>query len=260
MESVRKHKRTHDAKTTKEKRKNEDVAALREEVQRLQLHNAELQYYHQYMQHALVYGSTQQQQQQQQMLGTSIVQCPNTLSYHDPNGKNIFLSGPIYNENWQRDVSEKLQGQTVCIYNPRRDDWRLYMNSSTLVDREKATEKGIVEQHSWELDHFEKSNCVAFWFPWEQHNVATTLLQLGRSSAVGKYMFVGIHSRNANKKIIYEFVKRCSANAYVTSSLEKLGVAVANWAATGRMPETNSQGSSSDETNSVKEGGLRLRP
>ena len=66
-------------------------------------------------------------------------------------------------------------------------------------------------------------------------------------------MFVGIHSRHKDKKIIYEYIKTYVPNAFVTSSFDKLVISLTSWVVTGKMPDSRSSGSS-DDAASMKSG------
>lgn len=222
---------------------NELIAQL----QRLQLQNAELLRFQQFYQQQQLVAA-----QQAAVASTVVITCPATSSYYNPHHRNIFLGGPILVENWQHEIISRLRGQTVYIYNPRRDDWkpdRQLIKDPSISDDTLARKDA---QFSWEYEHFERSNCVVFWFPWETSLSPGMFLQLGRCSmATGKMVFIGIHSRNRDKKVIFEFVKSTMPHAYVTSSLEKLGSSIAYWCSTGKMPvESNS--SSSSDSNSTR--------
>lgn len=218
---------------------------LLQELQRLQFQNAELLKFQQFYQ--------QQQfvaQQQAALNSTVVITCPARATYYNPAQKNIFLGGPLQPENWQKEIIHRLRGHSAYVYNPRRDDWKP-LEANRISLKEDSLDGSIKKdaQFTWELDHLERSNCAVFWFPWDQHSSPGMFLQLGRLSTGAKHVFIGIHSRNRDKKIIYEFVKTMLPSAYVTSSLEKLGASVANWCSTGKMPESNSSGSS--DSNSI---------
>lgn len=217
-----------------------ELVALRSELERLQLQNQELSLQHFHYQQYFV---TQQQQQQQQ--ASTLIQYPNTLTTWNPNYRNIFLGGALSADDWQNYVIDKLRSYPVCIYNPRREGGVM----------QQSNESGDPDNRSfWELDHLEKCNCVLFWFPWNHPNVTASLLQLGQQlgswNVSGKAIFVGVHPKNKDKKLIYDFVRFNATSAYVGTNLDKLIEKVASWIHTGSMP-TNSQSSSSDDTSRV---------
>lgn len=221
------------------KQKKQSLVSLQ---QQLELQNAELlhcQYIIQQQQQFQVQQFYQQQQQQylmQQKNTTIVIQSPNISTVYDPHYPNIFLGGFIGSDDWQKVIIDKLKGHTVYIYNPRRDNWK--KNPDTTDSSEDST---VHNQFSWEMEHFEKSNCIVFWFPWDNSNNIGSYLQLGRCSTMGKNVFVGIHSRNKDKKTIYEFVRMTIPHAYITSKMTNLVKHISNWVVTGRMPEsTNS--------------------
>jgi len=213
-----------------------DQDYLIQELQKLQMHNAELLQYQQYF----------HQQMYAQQPSTVVVQCPGVSAFHNPNYRNIFLGGSISEDDWQKSLIDRLHGQHVCIYNPRRENWKAQVTPTRRVGDRKDETDTTNQQFTWELEHMEKSNCVVFWFPWDVSTNPGMFLQLGRCSLGNKAVFVAIHSRNKDKKIIYEFVKSTIPQAFVTSSVEKLGDHLLGWITTGIMPESNSQGSHSD--------------
>jgi hypothetical protein len=235
-----------DESTTVVERSSE-VDLLRKELERLQLQNAELYRYNQYYQQQ---SAAQQFQQIQQP--TIVVQFPNVNHHHNTQYLNIYLGGSINEDDWQKNVINQLYGQYVCIYNPRRNGWKPSLNqsSSSTYDAEQDN-KYITSQLSWELDNLNKSNCAVFWFQWgdEDKNTAS-YLQLGSCSHSGKHVFVGIHSRYKDKKTLYEYIKTFVPNAYVTSSFNNLVTNLANWVSTGKMHDSKSSRSSSDDVGS----------
>lgn len=226
-----------------------EIERLRRELERIQLENVEL-FRHQQLYRQQLYV----QQQQVQSNSISVIQCPGTSNYHNPHSVNIYLGGSVSNDDWQGQVIERLKREAtgpnrtpICIYNPRRSDWK---------EVEQNPMTPAFAQFSWELEHLNRSNCAIFWFPWdEDKNIAGTFLQLGSCSHSAKNVFVGIHSRHKNKKILYEYIKSFVPNAYVTSNFDKLVNNVVSLSLTGRMPETTSSGGSggsSEDAVSVK--------
>ena len=123
------------------------VDILRRELERVQLQNAELYRFQQLYQQQIY---TQQFQQSQQLAvnPTIVVQCPSTNTYHNPQYINIFLGGGICDENWQGNLIDKLRGQAVCIYNPRRDDWKIVEKQNSQTTKKMIVIHQIAHRNS----------------------------------------------------------------------------------------------------------------
>ena len=93
-------------------------------------------------------------------------------------GKRVFLAGSIemgMAEDWQAKVGAGLDKSTVCIYNPRRDQW----DASWEQDISNPQFK---EQVVWELDNLEISQVKLFYFD-PNTKAPITLMELGLAAA-----------------------------------------------------------------------------
>jgi len=214
----------------------EELALLRAELERVHLHNIELSRQQFHFQQLFANG----QFQPQASPTASVVQFPNIATNYNPNYRNIFLSGALNADDWQKYIIDKLRPFPVCVFNPRREG-----------DTQKHGGGEVGNQQAWEMEAIERCNCVVFWFPWDHPNITICLLQLGKE--LGKWamsrkaIFIGIHPKNKDRKIILDFVKTAAPAAYVGSNLDKLVQHLINWVHTGVMP-ANSQTSSSGES------------
>jgi hypothetical protein len=88
--------------------------------------------------------------------------------------KTIFLAGSIdmgSAENWQEQITNKLQDYNIMLLNPRRDDWDSSWTQS--IDNPK-----FHEQVSWELYGLTQSDIIAMYFA-DDSKSPITLLELG---------------------------------------------------------------------------------
>ncbi|KAJ3278117.1 hypothetical protein HK104_002638 [Borealophlyctis nickersoniae] len=117
----------------------------------------------------------------------------------------------------------------------------------------------------WSLENIDRCNCIVFWFPWDHPNVYSSLIhlgiQLGRFPMTGKAIFVGVHPKNKEKKLIFDFVKASVPSAYIANNVDKLVDKVVSWICTGVMPANSQTSSSGDSasfhpTEQLKEGAM----
>jgi hypothetical protein len=209
----------------------QELQFLRSELQRLALQNSEL-----------IRNQQQQQFYQQQNVQprkppslTVVVQNPEK-SEPNPNGRNLFLYGPIHSDNWQKTLCDRLEGNQVTIYNPRREDWKT--NGLTM------------DATHWELEYMEKSNIAVFWFSWDHPNFVNTLMELGRCSATKGMIFVGIHQNNKHRKMISEFIRSMQRHVHIVTTLEKLISQVSYWVIHGQLPRRNTESISGSDSQS----------
>lgn len=253
MEETKVHKRNKGKNVSRpQPQQPSETEILRQELLRLQFENAQLTHFQQQYYYTQTYGNPATPSS-----SVTIIQSPSRVSNVNPHIKNIYLGGYIGNDDWQKILIDKLKAQaekdpqSIVIFNPRRPDWKI-STDTRLVSKDAETMEKNNQQLSWELDHLESCNCAIFYFAWDQNvNNVGSLLQLGRISSSGKIVFVCIHSRNKDKKTIYEFIKTRISNAYITSNMEKLCNSVSSWILTGRLPDSSSQGSLSDDAASV---------
>lgn len=149
--------------------------------------------------------------------------------------RSLTLCGPVNKDNWQQSIINSLIDQNLTILNPRRDDWKT---------------ANIIESVAWELEHVEKSTAVAFWFHWDHANLATTLLELGRCSAIKRDIFVGIHVNNKQIQTIQEFVRSFFPQIYIANNLEKLIFQITYWSVNGVVKDRFSKTSDSNSLDS----------
>ncbi len=200
----------------------DEILFLRAELHRLALQNNELSKIHE------VRSSP-----------TTVIQYPARTPAVNPNLRNIFLSGPIHADNWQQLFVEKLEGQPLCILNPRPENVNLFQQS---------------DQLAWELEMLEKSNVAVFWFSWAHPNIVASLTELGRCSATKKYIFVGVDVKNKQKQTIEQFVHAINRNIYVCSTVDKLVSQVTQWIHQGivQSPSNSSVSVKSESDKSIE--------
>jgi hypothetical protein len=160
------------------------------------------------------------------------IQCPGNIPSLHPSFRVMFLAGPVDSENWQNVILKRLEGHSVLILNPRPLD-------DTLSQKKH-------DQHGWENIAFETANIAVFWFPWKHANSTSSLLQLGRCSAIKGTIFVGVHSSHKDRKSIISFVKDLLPQVKIVSSVDKLATQILYWIQNGVYMQSNS--SSSSET------------
>ena len=94
--------------------------------------------------------------------------------------KTLFLAGGISNcPDWQSRIIELLSGTELVLLNPRRPDFDVTDESSTVV------------QIVWEHTNLLAADAILFWFPAESV-CPITLYELGRWTG-RKTVFVGMH-------------------------------------------------------------------
>jgi hypothetical protein len=97
------------------------------------------------------------------------------------NRPSVFLAGSIEMgeaEDWQVEVTKKLDGTGVVIFNPRRDDW----DSSWVQD---ISNDNFNEQVNWELDHLSAADQIILYFH-PDTKAPISLLELGLHAPEGK--------------------------------------------------------------------------
>jgi hypothetical protein len=100
-----------------------------------------------------------------------------------PDGSpSIFLAGGITGcPDWQRTVTELLDGDDVVVLNPRRE-------------RSVGVE-AVAEQVAWEYAHLRRASSVLFWFPASVDSVQPIALYgLGMHAGLGTRIVVGADS------------------------------------------------------------------
>ena len=147
-----------------------ELALLRAELERVHLHNIELSRQQFHFQQLFATG----QFQHQAPPTASVVQFPNIATNYNPNYRNIFLSGALNADDWQKYIIDKLRPFPVCVFNPRREG-----------DSQKHGGGEVGNQQAWEMEAIERCNCVVFWFPWDHPNITICLLQLGKELVNG---------------------------------------------------------------------------
>ena len=89
---------------------NAEIERLRRELEQTQRQNLELFRFQQlYQQQLYAQHQYSTYQHAQQNHAVSVVQCPSTNNYHNPDGINIYLGGSSTEQNWQDNVIEKLR-------------------------------------------------------------------------------------------------------------------------------------------------------
>ncbi len=102
-----------------------------------------------------------------------IVKPPQKVNF-DNYSKYIFLAGSIENGQacrWQDEVEKELDGEDICILNPRRDNW----NSDWKQD---IKNKQFRKQVEWELNCQERADLILMYFD-PATKSPITLLELG---------------------------------------------------------------------------------
>ena len=117
------------------------------------------------------------------------IECPEV---YDGPGRRLFLAGGISNcSDWQKEMSEMLDGEDLIVVNPRRKHFD--------VDDEEMEKNQI----AWEFEELKKADIVSFWFTSETI-CPITLYELGKVSMTNKILLVGIHpeyTRRSDVKI-----------------------------------------------------------
>jgi len=109
---------------------------------------------------------------------SNVIMAPNSIK-GITNG--IFLAGSIEMGkavDWQTEISNKLKGEDVTLFNPRRDDW----DSSW---EQKITNDKFREQVEWELNAMEQAEKIVIYFD-PKTTSPITMLELGIHSHSGK--------------------------------------------------------------------------
>lgn len=131
------------------------------------------------------------------------LEAPNYLEDYSAVPHSVFLAGSISNcWDWQSEVSPKLLGEDITVFNPRRREF-------DMTDPDQSE-----DQISWEFAHLEYAKDIIFWFSHE--TVAPiSLFELGKhynkTSVVGidpKYprqldLEVQLRLMNMHYKIVY---------------------------------------------------------
>lgn len=148
----------------------------------------------------------------------------------------VFLGGPLTSDNWQKEVTEKLEGKAIIVVNPRKDEWQM---------------SKVEEQVAWEIEYLEQSHAIFFWFSWDHPNIEATLLELGRCTATKGVIFVGVHDNVKQKRTIYEFIRMYAPHVAVSNTMEKVVSQMMYWVQNGIMKSGGSRtGSSSGSSSS----------
>ncbi len=107
-----------------------------------------------------------------------LIKAPEALIIHN---KSIFLAGSIEMgkaENWQDNITKKLQYSSFTILNPRRDDW----DSSW---EQTKTNPQFSEQVNWELNALDLVDIIVMYFD-PNTKSPISLLELGLYANTGK--------------------------------------------------------------------------
>jgi hypothetical protein len=142
------------------------------------------------------------------------VQCPENYGGKE---KSLFLAGGITGcADWQAELINLLKDTDLVLLNPRRKHYPVGK-----VDLDE-------EQIKWEFEHFKKASAVSFWFPPETV-CPITLYELGKQSALGKPIFVGVHPNYTRKKDIEIQTKLIRLEVKIVYSLGKLAEQIKKW-------------------------------
>lgn len=112
------------------------------------------------------------------------IECP---AVHLGKEKSIFLAGGITAcADWQKEMVELLSEEEIVLLNPRRADFNANNPNMSL------------KQITWEHSHLNKASAILFWFSHETL-CPITLYELGKWTAKGKKIFIGIHPEYKRK-------------------------------------------------------------
>ena len=141
-------------------------------------------------------------------------ECP---EIYNGKGKSLFLAGGISNcPNWQSELVKLIEGTDLVIFNPRRKDFT--------IDNPKIEE----EQIFWEYNYLKKASVVSFWFP-KETVCPITLYELGKQSALGKSLFIGIHPEYSRRRDMEIQMKLARPEIKIVYSLEELAMQIKEW-------------------------------
>lgn len=211
------------------------IRLLQEQLAQMHMYNTELYNYYE-AQHAQNFSSPQDAPP----TGADpmmVVYCPNRV-WSIPREKRLFLAGPLSSEDWQKTLIDKLKGQNLCVFNPRRQDIKNFDGKNTPL---------LEEQSLWESEYFDKSNAIVCWISWNHPNSAATMLQLGKALQSKPVVFVGVHPNTRDHPFIIQYLKAIAPQMYVCGTLDKLLSQVLHWALNGtiKVGKTSPSGSGS---------------
>ena len=142
------------------------------------------------------------------------IQCPKV---YDGNEKPLFLAGGITGtSDWQSKLIEMFKDEEIVLLNPRRSEYDF------------TDGKLEEEQIKWEYNHLNKANAASFWFTPETL-CPITLYELGKQSALGKKIFVGIDLDYARRNDVEIQIKLARPDVEIVYSLEDLSEQIKSW-------------------------------
>jgi hypothetical protein len=135
------------------------------------------------------------------------VECPAVYTGKKPS---VFLAGTISGaRDWQREIAAMLLAQDFAVLNPRR----------TIPPGAKR--ENSEAQILWEHEHIQKATVVSFWFS-NETLAPITLFELGKTSAIGRSVLVGVDPRYERKIDVEIQLKLIRPDVNICYSLESL--------------------------------------
>lgn len=132
-------------------------------------------------------------------------------------GKSLFLAGGITDcPNWQQEISEELEDESIIIFNPRRK----YFPENKI--------NAALQQVEWEFRYLRKATAISFWFP-EETLCPIALYELGAWSMMSKPIFIGIHPNYRRKLDIEIETQFARPDIEIVYSLRELLQKILNW-------------------------------
>jgi hypothetical protein len=142
------------------------------------------------------------------------VECPEIYNGEE---RSLFLAGGIKNcPVWQSDLIKLLEDTDITILNPRR---KHFPRNSLNVEE---------EQIAWEDSHLRKASATSFWFPKETF-CPITLYELGKQSALGKLIFIGVHPEYARRRDVEIQTRLIRPEVKIVYSIPDLAEQIKSW-------------------------------
>lgn len=112
-----------------------------------------------------------------------VIKSPQRMTRRLSDGSIVFLAGSIEQgkaENWQAVAESMLEGTSLVVYNPRREDW----NPEWV-----AGSKELIDQIKWERKGLKKAEYKLFYFD-PTTTSPITLLELGEFGSIYPHVVV----------------------------------------------------------------------
>jgi len=114
----------------------------------------------------------------------TVIRSPKT---HDSPDPSVFLAGGCAGDDWQSVVAQRLSGERLTVFNPRRPDYQ------------KGDRAFLAEQVAWEREHLDRATVRLFWIPGDSDSVIT-LYELGQWANTARPMTIGIDSAYSRRE------------------------------------------------------------